>query len=145
MTMDRDEVARVPRPVEEPTEKLFHDLEESGVLPEGISASEATSAVLCNLLMRVSGGEARDFVTAAPTTLRTLLGACMRHRDERPEMFVDRAEFLRRVADQRGIGTDVASRLSRAVFAAARTLLSSCEATHIENQLPRDLLELWRG
>ena len=142
--MDRDEVARVPRPVEEPTEKLFHDLEESGVLPEGISASEATSAVLCNLLMRVSGGEAQGFVTTAPTTLRALLGACMRHRGERPETF-DRAEFLRRVANQLGIGTNAASRLSRAVFSAARTLLSSREATHIENQLPRDLLELWRG
>ena len=85
----------------------------------------------------------RPVTTAPPAQLRALLGACMRHRGERPETF-DRAQFLRGVANQRGIGTNAAIRFLRAAFSAARALLPG-EAIHIENQLPRDLLELWRG
>lgn len=141
--MHREQVAHVPRPVEEPTEKLFHDVEASGVLPDGIAASEATTVVLCNLLMRVSGGEADEFVVAAPRTLRALLGRCMSHRGEQQETF-NRDVFLQRVANQLGIQTHVADRLARAVFAATRARLPSHEVIELETQLPRDLLAMFR-
>lgn len=125
------------------TEAFFRDIAESGALPDGVSAATATKTVLCHLLQRVSGGEARDFVRAAPPTLRTLLTPCVATHAEKPSTF-DCATFLDRVAGELHVPRDTAARMSRAVFAAVQRHLSRKEDDDVEAQLPKDLRELWR-
>jgi uncharacterized protein (DUF2267 family) len=124
------------------TEKFFRDIEQSGALPDGVSAIDAVAAVLCTLTMRLSGGEARDFAGAVPRKLRRILNRCAIHREEQPEKF-DRRTFLRYVGGHLEVGPAAAERLSRVVFAAVRTLLPEDEILDVESQLPRDLVELW--
>jgi uncharacterized protein (DUF2267 family) len=138
------EVGPEPLPAEQSARVLFHDLEQSGALPEGISAEDAASAVLCTLTRRLSGGEARDFAHAGPPAVRPFLIRCTRHRDEHSETF-DRNTFLRYVAEHLGIDTDAADRLSRAVFAAAQKQMPPKEVDDAASQLPDELRELWKG
>lgn len=140
--MDQVQAGREPC-VEEPTQKFFRDIEQSATLPEGVDAERAASAVLCTLMMRVTGGEAREFVESMPPPLSRRLRRCIDHRDEQPRKF-DRAEFLSFVADHLGVEIDQAERISRAVFAAVREDLPQREVDDVETQLPRDLAELWR-
>ncbi len=140
--MRHEHVLQVPRPAEEPTEKFFREIEQSGTLPAGISAPEAASSVLCALTMRISGGAARELATWAPATLRRLIDRCVMIRGERPEIF-DRATFVGHIADDLHIASDAAERLARTVFAAVRARLPPQEIKNIDSQLPRDLLNLW--
>jgi uncharacterized protein (DUF2267 family) len=129
---------------EEATERFFRHIQQSGAVPSGISAEQAATAVLCTLTMRVTGGQARDYVASIPQPLSALLIPCVQHRGEQPEKF-DRAGFLQRVTDHLGVSMEDAERISRAVFAAVRSDLPQREADDVESQLPRDLAELWRA
>lgn len=141
--MNHEHIERVPRPAEEPTETFFRELEQSGNLPEGITAAHAMSAVLCALTRRLSGAVAHELVDSAPPTLRALLDRCVRGRGERPEI-IDRPTFLHYVADDLGVDEKVAEQVARAVFATLRARLPPEEIAHIDAQLPRGLLKLWQ-
>lgn len=142
--MNQEQIAGQPTPADEKTKKFFRDIEASGALPEGVSAPDAASAVLCTLTMRVSGGEAREFVETTPPALKSLLEPCVKHRDERPRKF-DRDQFLLFVADHLGLGSDTqkAEKIARAVFSAVRVDLPTREIDDVASQLPRDLRDLW--
>lgn len=122
--------------------QFYRELEASGAVPEGVSPSEAASAVLCTLAARLSGGEAQDLVASLPARLRPLLDSCPRHPQANPEAF-DRETFLHRVDGHLNIGFAASVDLSRAVFAAVRRQLPDEQIFDIESQLPRDLVELW--
>jgi len=154
--MDRDEVARGPRPVEpqfidQETENFFSDIERSGALPKEVSASDAATAVLCTLVMQLSGQaqthEVLELVATVPPMLQMLIGwcvrHCVRHHEKRPATF-NRQTFLYDIADHLGIETDVAFRVARAVFTAVRARLSTQEIEKVAPLLPYDLGEFWR-
>jgi uncharacterized protein (DUF2267 family) len=138
-----DAPARAVRPVEEPTETIFREVDESGTLPSGTSAREAVGAVVCALAKQLTGGEVRQLSDVSPPTLRALIGRCEGHRDEQPATF-DPATFHQYVADHLGIEPEKAHRITRAVFAALRPRIPPAELAQIDNRLRRDLLDLWQ-
>jgi uncharacterized protein (DUF2267 family) len=129
------------RPVEEPTEKILHEIELSGVLPTGVSATDAVQAVLCTLSLELTGGEVEELAELAPRTLRELLTRCSRHRGERPQT-LDEATFLRHVADHLGVDVSTTEQITRTVFAALRGRLPPAEVPKIDNRLPRSVRRL---
>jgi uncharacterized protein (DUF2267 family) len=130
------------RPVEEPTETILHEIEISGVLPGGVSATDAVRAVLCTLSLELTGGEIEELAALAPRTLAGLLSRCSRHHDERPQP-LDEPSFLRRVAHHLGLDVPTAERITRTVFAALRGRLPAAEVSKIDNRLPRSVRRLW--
>ena len=139
------EVVQDPQFVDQETEKFFRDIERSGALPDEVSASDAATAVLCPLVMQLSGQdqEVRELIASVPPTLQMFIGRCVRNREERPTTF-DRPTFLYDIADHLGIETDAAFRVARAVFAEVRARLPTQEIEKVEALLPYDLGELWR-
>lgn len=140
----REDVLRGARPFEEPTETILREIEQSGVLPEGTSSTEAVRAVLCTLARELTGAEAHELAQLAPRTLRSLLEPSIKHRDERPQAF-DQATFLRQIADQLRIEGAAADRVTRAVFAALRARMPDAEVQRIDGRLPRSVRLLWQG
>lgn len=130
-------------PLEVPAKRIFRDVERSGVLPRGVGAADAVSAVLCPLSMRISGGEALDLLESLPPSIQTMLRPCVRHRVEQPEL-LGRDDLLRRVADHLVIAPADAERVIRAVCEAVRRVLPRKEASDVESQPPADIRELWR-
>ncbi|MDX2090490.1 MAG: DUF2267 domain-containing protein [Kofleriaceae bacterium] len=136
-------VLRAPRPLEEPTESVLRELEQSGVLPKGTAPAAAMRAVLCTLSMEMTGAEARMFAELAPRTMRRLLDRCVAHRGERPQSF-DQAAFLDQVAEHLDIEPREAEQIARTVFAALRGRMPADEVQRIDNRLPRSVRKLWR-
>ncbi|NVB79720.1 MAG: DUF2267 domain-containing protein [Kofleriaceae bacterium] len=132
----------IARPVEEPTESILREIEQSGVLTEGLSATLALGAVLCSLSFELTGHEAQELADRS-RTLRNVLGACVTHRGERPEV-MKRPTFLRQVADHLGIDESRADPITRTVFAAVRGRLPPDEIQQIDNRIPRSVRPLWK-
>ncbi|MBA3540345.1 MAG: DUF2267 domain-containing protein, partial [Deltaproteobacteria bacterium] len=132
------------RPVEEPTESILHEIELSGVLPIGVSATEAAEAVLCTLSQELTGGEAQDLADRSPLTLRGLLTRCARHHGERPQT-LDEVTFLGQVAAHLEIEGPTAERITRTVFSALRGRLPPAEVSKLDNRIPRSMRRLWRS
>jgi uncharacterized protein (DUF2267 family) len=123
---------------------LFYDrIERMGPLPFGVDAADATTAVLCTLSQRLSGGEAFDFAASLPPDLQAAIGPCTVHRGEAGKVF-GQEQFLGRVADHLSISSEDAAAVTRQVFAAVQDQLSSKETRDVESQLPEDLKVLWR-
>lgn len=130
------------RSVDDVSEHIFRQIEQSGALPSNLTAPEAVGATLCTLSRRLSGGEARDLAAALPSTIQAIVQPCATHRDEEPEVF-SRREFLDTLSEQLHIDTDQARAVSQAVFAAVEREIPMKEVTDIESQLPADLKDLW--
>ncbi|WP_437729997.1 DUF2267 domain-containing protein [Sorangium sp. So ce1335] len=130
------------RPIDEVSEHIFRQVEQSGALPPHLGAPEAVGVALCTLSRRLSGGEARDLAAALPSTIQAIVQPCATHRDEDPEVF-SRREFLETLAEHLHIDTDQARAVSSAVFAAVEREIPTKEVTDIESQLPADLKDLW--
>ncbi|WP_437284112.1 DUF2267 domain-containing protein [Sorangium sp. So ce406] len=132
----------VARSIDDASEHIFRQVEQSGALPPHLGAPEAVGAALCTLSRRLSGGEARDLAAALPSTIQAIVQPCATHRDEDPEVF-SRREFLETLAEHLHIDTDQARAVSHAVFAAVEREIPTKEVTDIESQLPADLKDLW--
>jgi uncharacterized protein (DUF2267 family) len=132
----------IARPVEEPTESILREIEQSGVLTEGLSATLALGAVVCSLSFELTGHEAQELADRS-RTLRDVLAACVTHRGERPQV-MNRPAFLRQVADHLGIDEPTAEQLARTVFAALRGRLPPNEIRQIDNRIPRSVRPLWK-
>ncbi|KYF81663.1 hypothetical protein BE11_37975 [Sorangium cellulosum] len=132
----------VARSIDDASEQIFRQVEQSGALPPHLAAPEAVGAALCTLSRRLSGGEARDLAAALPSTIQAIVQPCATHRDEDAEVF-SRREFLETLAEHLHIDTDQARAVSRAVFAAVERAIPTKEVTDIESQLPADLKDLW--
>lgn len=125
-------------------ERFFASIRESGVVPEGKSAEEAATAVLCTLARRVSTGEMGDVLATLPAELRQRFGPCMLHAGEPVETFGEE-RFLRLVAEHLGVDEEAAELVALAVFSAFRTRFHNPELDQLESELPKDLKQLWRG
>ncbi|WP_437476010.1 DUF2267 domain-containing protein [Sorangium sp. So ce1014] len=130
------------RSIDELSEQVFRQVEQSGALPPHLRAPEAVGAALCTLSRRLSGGEARDLAAALPSTIQAIVQPCATHRDEDAEVF-NRREFLETLAEHLHIDNDQARAVSHAVFAAVERAIPMEEVTDIGSQLPADLKELW--
>ena len=129
------------RPLEEPTERILREIEQSRVLPERLSAIEALQAVLCTLSLELTAHEAQELADTT-RTFEELLVPCVIHRGERPEVMY-RQTFLRRLADHLGVDEGRAERVAHTVFAAVRGRLGPDEIHKIDNRLPRSVRPLW--
>ncbi|MGN6104797.1 MAG: DUF2267 domain-containing protein, partial [Kofleriaceae bacterium] len=130
------------RPFEEPTESILREIEQSRVLPEGLAATEALQAVLCTLSLELTGHEAQELANTS-RTLQRLLGPCVRHRGERPQV-MRRPEFLHQLAEHLGGDERGAERIARTVFAALRGRLPPDEVRQIDDRVPRSVRTLWK-
>jgi uncharacterized protein (DUF2267 family) len=130
------------RSIDDVSEQIFRQVEQSGALPANLRAPEAVGVALCTLSRRLSGGEARDLAAALPSTIQAIVQPCATHRDEAPEVF-SRREFLETLSEQLHIDADQAREVSQAVFAAVEREIPMKEVTDIESQLPADLKDLW--
>lgn len=124
--------------------RLLEDVVQEAELPAHTTADDATSAVLCVLAERISAGEARQVLDGLPAGMRALLSPCA-HHGERPAELLDRSGFIRRIAEHLKIDREAATRVTRAVFAAARKRLPEREIRGVSSQLPADLEDLWMG
>lgn len=124
--------------------EVFAEIERTGELPRGIDGAAAFMAVMCIFSQRLSGGEARHVLLGLPSTLRPLVTSCMIHRDE-PATPFDRSELFRRVSEHLGTNADVATDITRAVFAAVKRCLPIKDIEDAGSQLPPDLRDVWLG
>lgn len=146
--MSMDEVERVGAVLGSPREGSAEDflraIGESGALPPGVELEEAVSAVLCALLARLDLEQARLVLDALPPLVVARVGRCPIHGGAVGEVF-DSETLVRRVAEHLQIGEDSAEPLAAVVFRALRAQLPPRPNEAVENQLPRDLRDLWRG
>ncbi len=111
-------------------------------LPDGVTSSDAFSAVMCTVAQRLSGGEARELLLGLPTTMRGLVDRCAVHRAEESEVF-GLEELLRRVAEHLHIEPARAQPIVVAVFSSAKRALPAKATFDIGSQLPVELRDLW--
>jgi uncharacterized protein (DUF2267 family) len=118
-------------------------LERSGGLPPGVSAVDATLAVLCPLLLRVSLGTARRALAALPPALRALVERGTGPHTGSPLLFDDE-QFLRMIRYRLpDVSTEQADEMVRVVFQAFRALLPPRAQREIASQLPKALRMFW--
>ena len=125
------------------TERFFAGIQRAGGSPRGISPADATTAVLCPFLLRITLGEVRDLLGVLPPALRSLLEDCVRRSEGRPALF-DAEQFFRMVRYRLpDITLEETDDVVRAVFAALQPLLPAKNQRAIASQLPRDLKGIW--
>jgi uncharacterized protein (DUF2267 family) len=102
------------------------------------NAENAARATLETLAERISGGQARDLAADLPGDVRNWL--LTGGGDAEP---FDANEFVRRVAEREGVGTDTAERHIRAVLAALARLVLHNEVADLIAELPKDYQPLF--
>ncbi len=124
--------------------RFLDTLEGLTKIPDGVTADDVFSAVMCTFAQRLSGGEAEDVLLGLPRTLRPLVTRCFRHPERAVETFgVD--TLVARVADHLQTSPERARELVTAVFAAVRAVLPADQVQDAASQLPPDLRDLWCG
>jgi uncharacterized protein (DUF2267 family) len=136
-----DSYRRSPEP--EPARAFLNAIEQSGSLPEGATAERVASAVLCTLAKRLSGGAARQLVSALPAELQTMLQPSVVHPSETAETF-DRAEFLKAISSHFQPPPEDPEELARIVFRLVQYHIGRKQIADVASQLPSDLKSLWR-
>lgn len=121
---------------------LIAEIEQSGILPPGVTGAGALSSVLCTLALRLSRGEAVHLNESLPGALRPLVQACALHRQERGQVF-NRIGMRQRVGRHLGVDERHAQRIIETVFAVVQQVLPDDVSQHVADQLPEDLRALW--
>lgn len=130
-------------PPDPATAGFFAEIERRVRLPAGVGPADASLAVLCPLLLRVSLGTARRVVAALPPTLRSRLEGCTARYGGSPLLF-DHAQFLRMIRYRLpDISTEEADEIIPAVLGALEPLLPAESQRQIASELPKDLKALW--
>jgi uncharacterized protein (DUF2267 family) len=97
--------------------------------------------VLEMLSARLTYQEAEDLKAQLPAGLKTIW-----ERREREMYKLNREEFVSRIRDECGLGSDAeAEDTIRAVFAVLQEGISPGEARDVEAQLPKDMKTLWES
>ena len=119
---------------------LFHEIERSIALPEGMTGAAAFEVVMHTLSRRLTRTEARRLADALGAKLGRRLGELAVHREEAPEPF-DCDGFFARIANE--LKVDAPEPIARAVLEAVKDQLGPEAVEHVRTVLPRDLAELW--
>lgn len=101
-----------------------------------------STAVLCQLERRITGGEARELNAELPWAMRDLLRRCELDPRARPERY-GRDELVARLAEELEVDAGLVEPMIRTVLSTVRTLLSEKETADVMAQLPPDLQALW--
>lgn len=134
--------------VQAPTPELAHPLldriEQSGELPDGVSAPGAFAVAVCLLTLRLTAEHAEELRHALPPELDALLAGSTSGRSERANRF-GQDQFLEVLAEELGISHADAERVSAGVFGALREFLPQTKVVELATQLPKSLSALWCG
>jgi uncharacterized protein (DUF2267 family) len=143
-----DDVARAGAPLGAPfqaaSEDFFRFVSESGALPVGVDAGEASAAVVCALLARLDLAQAREVLDALPAGVAESIGRCAIHGGEVGEK-LGKAALLARIAEHFQLAAEAVAPMAAAVFGGLRAVLPPRAADVVERELPADLRALWRG
>jgi uncharacterized protein (DUF2267 family) len=142
-TVKRVAVSARRSPEPDAARALLDAIQQSGSLPEGATPESVASAVLCTLARRLSGGEARQLVSALPADLQTMLQPCVVHHTELAETF-GRLEFLEAVSSHFRPPPEDPEELTRIVFRLVHNHVGVKQISDVASQLPSDLRSLWR-
>jgi uncharacterized protein (DUF2267 family) len=123
-------------------DRTEREIERRTPLPDGLTASDAFTAVMSVFFERISGGEAVDVLLGLPDELRPLLEKSKPDRHEPAHAF-GREELFAAVANRLGIALAEAGRIVAAVLSATKHVLPLKEVDDVTAQLPPDLRELW--
>jgi uncharacterized protein (DUF2267 family) len=123
------------------SDELLKNVTEAGGPTDPESAAVVTRTVLGNLGKQLKGGEAADLAAQLPIELKEPL---QRHGSEAP-LTDDVDDFLRRLADQLGEGTDpeTARVYARAVISTLDAAVSEGEVDDLRSQLPAGFAPLF--
>jgi uncharacterized protein (DUF2267 family) len=127
---------------EPPRDPLVHRVSELAALDPG-TARRAVEAVLEALAVRISEGEVKDLMKRLGPELDAALERGLWESRKATRMSLD--EFLDRVAERVGIDHEEAERITRAVFAALREVVSGKEIHDVESELPKEYAPLFSG
>jgi uncharacterized protein (DUF2267 family) len=106
-------------------------------------AARAADAVLEELAIRISGGQAEDLERRLPKELRPALErGRARGRDKAQPLSLD--AFLSEIARREGVDRSQATEHTRAVLTTLREAVGEDEWHDTTAQLPRDYRDLWR-
>lgn len=132
---------RLPEP--DAAAAFLKQIEQSGAVPDGATAADAADAVLCTLLRRLSGGEARHLFSVLPPGIQRVVQACADFSREHAEVF-GLAEFMGRVRAHFQSPPEDTDELVHVVFRALHSQINHKDVQHVARQLPRQLAEAWR-
>ena len=125
-------------------DEFFGAVRGSGSLPVGVDADEAAAAVLCTVLARMELEPARALLDALGDELVQTIGRCPVHEGQPGESF-DEQQLLARVASHFELAPDAVRPMTAAVLSAIRQRIAPDTGALVERQLPRPIVELWRG
>ncbi|HSS40344.1 MAG TPA: DUF2267 domain-containing protein [Polyangia bacterium] len=125
-------------------EQLFEELRAGGSLPAGVEPDEATAAVLCAVLARLELGPGRALLDGLGDDLVQAIGRCPVHEGAQGETFDDQ-QLLDRVASHFELAPEAVRPMTAAVLNGIRQRVAPETGALVERQLPRPIVELWRG
>lgn len=125
-------------------DEFFEAVQGSGSLPAGVGADEAAAAVLCTLLARMELEPARALLDALGDELVQAIGRCPVHEGQPGESF-NEEQLLARIASHFELAPDAVRPMTAAVLSAIRQRIAPDTGAFVERQLPRPIVELWRG
>ena len=113
-------------------------------LPRRAEAARAVEAVMCALAQRTSRAEYDELREHLPEPFGSRLTACERHAAQPPRELRLVEDFYAVVAEDLERGREEVESAVRAVFAALRTQMSEADAELVGEELPLELVPLWR-
>ena len=113
-------------------------------LPRRAEAARAVEAVMCALAQRISRAEYDELREHLPEPFGSRLTACERHAVQPPRELRSVEDFYAVVAEDLERGPEEVESAVRAVFAALRTQMSEADAELVGEELPLELVPLWR-
>jgi uncharacterized protein (DUF2267 family) len=111
-------------------------------LPDHVTPADATAAVMCALVQRITSGSPGTAFEEVPPFLRSLMIPCTIH-PELPEDRQDIEGFVRRVSRHLNLEESAAEELARGVVAVLKDMLPGDEIDQVRERLQGDLADLW--
>lgn len=129
----------------ETTNRVRRTVADSARLPSALTVEAALGAVMCALTQRLTSGGAFEILESVPAAIAPMFEVCVLHREGKPVVKADRAEFVDAVGEHLGVTPAHAEIICSAVFTAVRGELGANAVAAVAAQLPHGLKELWIG
>jgi len=113
-------------------------------LPRRAEAARAVEAVMCALAQRISRAEFDELREHLPEPFGSRLTACERHAAQPPQELRSLEDFYAVVGEDLERSPEEVESAVRAVFAALRTQMSEPDAELVGEEMPLELVPLWR-
>lgn len=129
----------------ETTNRVRRTVADSARLPSALTVEAALGAVMCALTQRLTSGGAFEILESVPPAIAPMFEVCVLHREGKPVVKADRAEFVDAIGEHLGVTPAHAEIICSAVFTAVRAELGANAVAAVAAQLPHGLKELWIG